>query len=182
MPKVTSAIATARDLAAADLARSGLTLADAKALGAEILSERQTVLLGHQALASILFRYWDPFEERFTPDGIFHRVRYVGRPAGFAGAVAKPQRYSQPAGSLNDVYVPRVVLGEPYDWKAYLLDPARPLFITEGEKKAACACKGGVPCVALGGVDVWAAAARGAHTWSPNRSRNRAAPPAWSMW
>lgn len=153
----------AKKLAEEDLARSGLSLDDAAELGAEPLTRAETRALGHGLdSCSILFRYWDPFEQRYTPEKIFHRVRYLESPSGFA-AQQRPQRYSQPAGSLNDVYVPRLVEGRGHDWKGYLSDARRgALYFTEGEKKAAAACRLGVPCLALGGVDVWRAATRGA--------------------
>lgn len=151
--------------AAEDLARSGLTLKDADQLGLSFLSADETVSLGHkQAVESILFPYWDPFTNDFQPLDEFHRVRYLGEPAGFAAQVEKPQRYSQPAGTLNSVYIPRVVCDEVYNWRPFLEDAKNPLVITEGEKKAAAACKAGLPCIGLGGVDTYRSTKRGTNS------------------
>lgn len=57
----------------------------------------------------------------------------------------KPLRYVQPPGSPLRLYMPPLV-----DWK-HLPEDA-PLFITEGELKAACACSMGLPTVGVGGV------------------------------
>lgn len=151
------------EAALADLSRSGITESLALALGVREVDKGEAQALGHDARGGLLFRYYDPFTDAFLPEATFHRLRYLDPPAGFAGVVANPQRYSQPRGSLNRVYVPRRVAGVDFDWKGFLADPNQPFFITEGEKKAACACEHAVPCVALGGVDVFAARGRGAH-------------------
>lgn len=150
-------------LAEEDLGRSGLTLDDLSLLGGEVADEARTVALGHSVAApSIVFPYWDPFAEEFTPLDVFHRVRLLGALPGFAGQASRPQRYSQPRGTLNSLYVPRCVEGAPFDWRGFLTASTDTLYITEGEKKAACACKAGLRCVALGGVTAWSARARGA--------------------
>lgn len=61
-------------------------------------------------------------------------------------------RYKQPAGSGNHLYFPPL-LSRP--WREVAEDPTCRLLITEGEKKAACACALGIPTVALGGVSNW---------------------------
>ncbi len=147
-------------LAEADLRRSGLTLADCP--GAFVCSAEESQRLGHAALPSVAFPYWNPFSGEFTPLDQFHRARYLSPPGGFT-AQTKAQRYSQPAGSLNDLYVPRRVAGADFDWAGYLSDPKRgALYFTEGEKKALAGAKAGLPVIALGGVTVWCAQTRGA--------------------
>jgi hypothetical protein len=56
-------------------------------------------------------------------------------------------KYKQPKGSDNAVYFPRTF--------QKTLNGHNYVIITEGEKKAAAACKGGFPCVGLGGVYSW---------------------------
>jgi len=59
----------------------------------------------------------------------------------------KPLRYVQSAGGVNEVYL------APFsDWKMLLENVDVPLVITEGELKAACSCKVGIPAIGLGGV------------------------------
>lgn len=82
----------------------------------------------------------------------FFRFRYLeyGTESGFSGLVAdklKKFRYAQPANTLNQLYLPPFI-----DWQDYALDKEKPITITEGEKKAACATKHGLPTIGLGGV------------------------------
>jgi hypothetical protein len=57
--------------------------------------------------------------------------------------------YRSPKGSGNRLYVPPIL---PPD---VLSDASRPLWITEGEKKALKGCQEGLACVALSGVSCW---------------------------
>lgn len=88
----------------------------------------------------------------FTLDGKktgFYRFRYLEDTRhGFEKLSGeKPTRYVQPAKTSPEAYLP------PYlDWIEYLTDVNNELVITEGELKAACACKHGVPTIGLGGV------------------------------
>lgn len=82
----------------------------------------------------------------------FFRYRYLEQPAwkGFKALTEKKElRYSQPAGEKPRVYFPPYV-----EWPEFFAaeDAAKQLVITEGELKAACASKLGIPTVALGGV------------------------------
>lgn len=73
----------------------------------------------------------------------FFRYRYIKSPVTFG----KPLRYVQPANLLPTVYwAPQV------PWRKVLDAKDEPLFITEGEKKAACGCKHGFATLGLGGV------------------------------
>lgn len=89
----------------------------------------------------------------------FWRYRYLRQPpkTGFAKlANTKPLRYVQPKGSLNELYLPPVV-----DWNEVAEEQLRPILITEGEFKAACACiHTPYPCIGLGGVWSWRAGKR----------------------
>lgn len=53
------------DEAAADLARSGITPSLAEALGVQELSAEESAAFGHEAIPALLFRYFDPFTNRF---------------------------------------------------------------------------------------------------------------------
>lgn len=88
----------------------------------------------------------------------FFRLRYLEELPGFAGQTAKPQRYVQPAGTLNEIYYPPI-LETP--WTQIAQDPRVHVFITEGELKAAAGCSVGLACLGLGGVDVWRSSKRG---------------------
>jgi hypothetical protein len=57
-------------------------------------------------------------------------------------------KYEQPGGKPLHAFFPPGTISA-------LADPARPLIITEGEKKAAKADQEGVPCIGLTGVDCW---------------------------
>jgi hypothetical protein len=137
------------------LAESGLTDAQAKLLGFEELSSAETQRLGSQDnRPSMRIPYFDDQGKRTS----FFRVRYLGAPTGFAANLARPPRYWQPGGTLNEVYLPPLLKER---WHAVLQDPTKTVYITEGEIKAAVACARGVACIGLGGVDVFRAAKRG---------------------
>ena len=63
-----------------------------------------------------------------------------------------PLRYYQKPNTVPRIYMPPLV-----DWEGVAIDVTRRIVITEGEKKAACACLHGLPCVGLGGVWNWKA-------------------------
>lgn len=147
-------LTSAHKLAQEKWQSSGLTDADAKKLKFEALTADQMAGLGYQRIDALKIPY-------FTPDGkptAFYRIRFLGKLPGFAGTVKKPLRYIQPKGTLNEVYLPPLLKAA---WSEVLSDPAVPLLITEGELKAAKSCAEGVPCLGLGGVDVWRAGERG---------------------
>src|ERR1039458_3915399 len=93
------------------------------------------------------------------PDGKptgFYRVRYLGKAEGMEGATEKPQRYAQPPDTRPALYVPGGV-----PWREIQKQIEMPLWITEGEIKAASACKLGIACIGLGGVYSWRSAKQG---------------------
>lgn len=55
----------------------------------------------------------------------------------------------------EDKTIPRVYLPPLADWSSLATDTTKRIVITEGEKKAACACLHGIPCLGLGGVWNW---------------------------
>jgi len=133
----------------ADLEASGLTPRDAKDLDFIFVPAGKPC----KWLASNIDRDRDLFT-LFYHDAAgkrtgFYRVRYTSAPSGFQKYALKPQRYSQPAGSPPALYIPKNFKF----WAALFAEPSLPLVVTEGEKKAACACKFEIPTVALGGVN-----------------------------
>lgn len=109
-----------------DLKRSGLSLDDAERLGFTV----------HET------GYIIPY---FGLDGEllpFSRTRLF--------ETLGKQKYLQAAKTLPHPYLPPLL-----DWRAFLADPSKPLWITEGEKKAAKATLSGQPTIGLGGVWNW---------------------------
>lgn len=82
----------------------------------------------------------------------FWRYRYLADTrTGFEKlAGVKPLRYTQPARTAPELYVPPLI-----KWADYLANDENRLLFTEGELKAACATKHGVPTMGLGGVWSW---------------------------
>jgi hypothetical protein len=79
----------------------------------------------------------------------FWRFRYLETTKkGFDQQTAKKDtRYVQPPKTINELYLPPIT-----PWPRIAKDTRTPLLITEGELKAACACKLGLPTIGLGGV------------------------------
>jgi hypothetical protein len=135
---------------------SGLTEEHAQRLCLEPLDGPEVAALADNFTATPAVRI--PYFDFNGEPTEFYRIRYLAKPEGFGGLVAKPQRYAQPAGSLNEVYLPPLL---DKTWKEIAKDEKVQIFITEGEFKAAAACSRGIPCIGLGGVDVWRASKRG---------------------
>lgn len=157
-----SAPLRALQLAEAKLQSSGLTLADAKALGIDVLGPDDTAALGQPTLPALRFNYYDmsgaPMKDWPGADRPpFYRLRFLEVKKDFnaMNPDAKPLRYVQPAGTMCCAYFPRT-----QDWAAAFA-PGEPIIITEGELKAACACKAGFPTIGLGGVHSWKAMSQG---------------------
>lgn len=147
------------------LATSGLTSADAKTLKLEPHPEGHALAIQPACLAGFRIPY---FNLDGTVDDEFYRFRMLQtKPSkGWASIMEepkKPRRYSQPAGTGNHVYLPPI--GD-LDWEAIAADPEVSLALTEGELKAACACKYGPPTIGLGGVYNWRSAKQG-HDFLP---------------
>lgn len=119
---------TARALA--DLARSGLTAADADAMR---LSPVRTPVGPSD-------NYKIPYLDMAGQDTGFYRDKIFD---------SDTIKYLQPAGTPPQVYFPPGI-----PWMR-VINSRAPLIITEGEKKAACAAKHKFPALGLGGVDSW---------------------------
>lgn len=124
---------------------SKLTPADARLMQLKVVSRAQSLALGTQPFCGVRIQY-------FGLDGKpikFFRVRYLEdtRDEWAAKTSQKPLRYSQPKNTGTELYLPPQV-----PWSKVLATTTTQLIITEGEFKAACACKVGLAAVALGGV------------------------------
>lgn len=125
-----------------DLARSGLTSQDAKNLKIEYLNKDVTYKLSNHKCES----YKIPYLDIDGNDTGFYRLRLLNPVKGFT----KPRRYHQPPDTLPKAYFPV----HP-KWKEVIENSDIPIFITEGEKKAAKATKEGFFTIGLGGVWSW---------------------------
>jgi putative DNA primase/helicase len=122
-------------------------IADGKKSG---LSERDMRLLGMRSLTvdQMLEEYGVPGEGYTIPySKDFSRAKILKRNSVF-GEVHK-QKYVQRKGTSPRLYMPEMGC---IDWPAIRKNPSVSICITEGEKKAAAACKTGIPCVGVGGV------------------------------
>ena len=134
-----------RGLMLAKLATSLLDENDAKALMMRPADGAELAALGFPDADAFEIPY---FDARGRPTG-FRRWRYLGDPRSALERKTdrKPLRYVQGGGSMPEVYLPPLA-----DWEAVMADPEVGIAVTEGELKAACCTKLGVPCVGLGGV------------------------------
>jgi hypothetical protein len=145
------------------LQTSGLSPSDSKKLQFQLLKKAPPQLKSDDRRPCILIPYHD-VHGRLTK---FYRVRFLGEPErpvvkGFESSVAKLDReagingkkvlrYMQPPNSGVHAYFPRNYA----QWAQLCADASKPLYITEGEFKAACAAKHDLPCIGLGGVNAW---------------------------
>lgn len=133
---------------------SGLTEDDARALGIEFLEPSSTASLhgSFMAMASLKFNYFD-LQSRPLSDvpggGPYYRLRYLPAP-GFDAAAKMDRKYVQEPRTAPVAYYPKLS-----DWNVLTTDISETIIITEGELKAAKACKEGFPTIGLGGVDSW---------------------------
>ena len=151
-PKKPNVTLTAEDLYEEKLASSGLSLRTAADLGMRFVSDAGKLLPNHKNQSGVLLPYHD-FDGK--PTGFF-RVRLLTQPRSFAAEAVKPQRYVQPPDTGVAAYFPRSV-----KWRDIVSDSTRPIYVTEGEFKAACACENGLPTIGLGGVYSWRSAKGG---------------------
>lgn len=126
----------------ADLARSGLTKADARALRVRQLTAAATKRLTKRYhVPSYAIPYFDAQGREID----FYRLRFLEDVEDVEEG--KVLRYWQPPRTVPEVYLPPTV-----DWKKFLAGDGE-LIITEGEKKAAAGAKVlGKAVVGLGGV------------------------------
>jgi hypothetical protein len=134
------------------LAESGLDLSDANQLGIELLTPAQTLEYAPQApnIPSMLIKYYDPKGQLYSLDS--GRIRLLGKLKGFLGAAKKPPRFYQKKGAKPLPYFPQ---HESIDWHFVLANTENTIYFTEGELKACCLAKHGLPCIGLGGVYNW---------------------------
>lgn len=131
------------------LAQSQLDRNDAKLLRFEPYTA-QEIATKHPALSHHKAGFKIPYFDVAGRQTKFFRYRLLeSNLTGFAALTdQKPIRYLQPKGTLNELYLPPAI-----DWEKVNDDVERPLVITEGELKSACATKlGPHPCIGLGGV------------------------------
>ncbi len=148
------------ELAAQDLARSGVALAEAAAEGVapvdsdaawRILRPKHPERADDFTACGLAIPYRDPWGAPLN----FARVR---RLAGRWRRGDDPgQRYAQPPNSMPHLYLPSAA------WRRWVGRPGEPvrvprLVVTEGEKKALKACLCGIPAVAVGGVTAYQSA------------------------
>ena len=116
-----------------------------KAHGMEAVDSARMADMGFAPRGGIFIPYFD-FDGEVTQ---FFRVRFLEDPPpnGWNATPIKPQRYAQPAGSVNEIYLSPLV-----PWNELKDDVSVPLVITEGEFKAACACSHDIAAIGLGGV------------------------------
>lgn len=133
----------------AKLKLSGLEVEDARALGMVPCTARDATALGlSKHYAGFKIPYFD-LNGRQTD---FFRYRFLEPTKTGWDAVTdkKEQRYTQPVGSVNELYLPPLMKGT--NWRTIANNSDRWLVITEGELKAACATKHGIRTIGLGGV------------------------------
>jgi len=136
------------------LTSSGLDVSDAQLLYIDFLDGAATRAQHHafKRLSSLKINYYSPKTGKPLGDWAnsppFFRLRYLEND----GSAKKQQRYTQPPNTAPVAYYP-----QNFKWKALIDDVDAPLIITEGELKAAKACKEGFPTIGLGGVHNWRA-------------------------
>lgn len=140
-----------RERFSAKLSSSVLTAADAKKLRFELCTAQTCPRELPKHLSGFKLPY-------FTLDGrptSFYRYRYLEETRrGFEKLTgARPLRYAQPPKSAPEIYLPPLI-----NWRQYLENADARIVFTEGELKAACAVKHGIPTLGLGGVWSWRSA------------------------
>jgi hypothetical protein len=134
-------------LATAKLASSGLSPTAAAKLGIKTIASAKLIDKSWPDVPCLKFTYFDASgKER---DNVC-RVRVLETPRGEFGETDTDTRYLQSSGTPPAAYLPRRI-----NWAETFEDPTKPIIITEGELKAACACELGFACIGLGGVWSW---------------------------
>ena len=129
----------------------GLTLDDAISLGWEEVDPLQVE--GLPQLRCIRIPYYEPTDLSRCTRAIngqdFERFRVLPHKLAPPGATLAEDmpRYLQKPGTGCEAYYPPII-----DWESVLVDTSIGVIVTEGEAKAAKACKEGFPTIGLGGV------------------------------
>jgi len=124
---------------------SGLTPADVTALQLRYITAQQCPKQLPAQAAGIVIPYFDIAGKRTA----YYRYRYMEPTNTGLHSGERALRYAQPKGSAPQVYLPPL---RGVNWEAIAADATTPVIITEGEFKAACATKHGLPTIGLGGV------------------------------
>lgn len=122
-----------------DLKRSGLTEANL---------DVEPSLTDLRGRASPGYKLYYPDPDTGKRNG-FLRYRYLFPASGLDKLAGVDNKYDQPSAP------PRAYFSRGIPWPALRTDAQTTLLITEGEKKAAAACKQGTPCIGLGGMWNW---------------------------
>lgn len=150
------------DIYSKKLEESGLCLDDANTLGFELITDASTLHRGFDVLPAIKINYYDtqsmPLSDRQGHEP-YYRLRYLSKPTGFSQVKTKATpKYIQKSKTLPVAFYAKSIA-----WQPIINDCKEPLIITEGEFKAAKACKEGFPTIGLGGVHSWRALKKGVH-------------------
>jgi hypothetical protein len=141
----------------ADLAKSGLTLHDARKLQIRDVSIEEMLEFGGKQCAGYALPY---FDQRGQFIG-FERYKYLIPESQLQDWLKdKWLKYHQVASTDNHFYLPRLALPRKQSWAQILQDPKVLLAFTEGEKKAAKAVKSGLLTIGLSGIWGWVSRGR----------------------
>lgn len=130
-------------LTLADLKRSGLERKDFKLLRIEPLDSETVEKEFKTSRPGYRIPYFDLKGNLIQ----YSRVRLLKMASKGGFNKRQSNKYTQPENSIPHLYLP-----PSRDWAKISKDVSKKILITEGEKKAALACKLGLNCIALGGV------------------------------
>ena len=128
-----------------DLAKSGLTRDDMEVIPFCRDSYQKQDVSGYR----IPFRYPNGVAMRDNKNHEFYRMRFM--PPLPVNREGKNMKYGVRSGAGNHCYIPAAA------HQALTDNPDSPLYLTEGEKKAAKATKSGLPTIGLPGIWNWMA-------------------------
>jgi hypothetical protein len=137
-----------------DLARSGLTPADAKRMKLRPVTADE---MGKISEGNLYLPAYEIPILGINGEVCGRRYRILPPPNDDP---QKFRRYYQPAGRPNLLYFPPF-LRNGTTWPEVIADPKALITITEGEKKAAAACKAKLPAIAITGVWNWVFSVKG---------------------
>lgn len=142
--------------AADQFSRWGLTPDDAERSGLFTTESVKSIYPDMPDGPAIVIPYFGPdgllrrYRDAQGAERPFARVRWLTprqKPSSAFLRPGKGQRYDQPPRSGVAAYFPPLV-----NWPAIVKDATQAIVVTEGEAKALCAARHGVPTIALGGV------------------------------
>jgi hypothetical protein len=132
------------------LQSSGLDEKDAKLLGIYTVPNATSLHKTFENLKALVLPYYGEDKKPLSAQKTwpqFYRIRYLEKSTDFKALNKKPARYTQAPGSGVCAYFPTTV-----EWAEIFKETSEPILITEGELKAAKACKEGFPTIGVGGV------------------------------